>query len=107
MAFSDLLMYTTQAFPVFINTLYSSIWMYGAQGCRVYAFVGAMFGTVSICTMLIIGYDRYNVIVKGFNGTKITQGMSLGMIGASWVYSIIICGMPFVGWGSYSLGKKT
>jgi len=103
LAFSDLLMYTTQAFPVFINTLYSSIWMYGELGCRVYAFVGAMFGTVSICTMLIIGYDRYNVIVKGFNGTKITQGMAIGLIAASWVYSIIICGMPFIGWGSYSL----
>ena len=64
-------------------------------------------GTNSLLSMVVIGYDRYNVIVKGFNGTKITQGMALGMIGASWVYSIIICGMPFVGWGSYSLGKKT
>jgi hypothetical protein len=23
-------------------------------------------------TMVVIGYDRYNVIVKGFSGTKIT-----------------------------------
>jgi hypothetical protein len=24
--------------------------------------------------MIVIGYDRYNVIVKGFTGTKITPG---------------------------------
>jgi hypothetical protein len=25
-------------------------------------------------TMVVIGFDRYNVIVKGFSGTKITGG---------------------------------
>ena len=55
--------------------------------------------------MLIIGYDRYNVIVKGFNGTKITQGMAMGLIAGSWVYAIVTTGAPFIGWGSYSLGK--
>jgi hypothetical protein len=25
-------------------------------------------------TMVVIGYDRYNVIVKGFSGVKITAG---------------------------------
>jgi r-opsin len=103
LAFSDLCMYTTQAFPLFINTLYSSTWMYGAMGCKVYAWVGAIFGTVSIGSMLIIGYDRYNVIVKGFNGTKITTGMAFGMIGATWVYAFAVCTPPFVGWGNYAL----
>jgi hypothetical protein len=34
-------------------------------------------GTVSIYTMVVIGYDRYNVIVKGFSGTKIGMGKAL------------------------------
>lgn len=34
------------------------------QGCKLYGFSGALFGTASIITMIIIGYDRYNVIVK-------------------------------------------
>ena len=29
-----------------------------------YAFTGALFGVTSIMTMIVIGYDRYNVIVK-------------------------------------------
>ena len=55
--------------------------------------------------MLIIGYDRYNVIVKGFNGTKITSGMAFGMIFAAWVYAFCVCTPPFIGWGNYALGK--
>ena len=33
-------------------------------GCAVYGAVGAVCGTCSIMTMVVIGYDRYNVIVK-------------------------------------------
>jgi hypothetical protein len=40
--------------------------------CHIYGCLGAVFGTCSIMTMVVIGYDRYNVIVKGFSGTKIT-----------------------------------
>lgn len=103
LAFSDLCMYTTQAFPLFINTLYSSTWMYGAMGCRIYGCIGGIFGTVSICSMLVIGYDRYNVIVKGFNGTKITTGKAMGIILASWIYGVVTCSGPFIGWGNYAL----
>jgi hypothetical protein len=42
--------------------------------CRLYGCLGAVFGTCSIMTMVVIGFDRYNVIVKGFSGTKITPG---------------------------------
>ena len=36
--------------------------------------LGGIFGTISILSMVVIGYDRYNVICKGFNGVKITAG---------------------------------
>ena len=42
--------------------------------CQIYGCLGAIFGTCSIMTMVVIGYDRYNVIVKGFSGVKITAG---------------------------------
>lgn len=103
LAFSDLCMYITQALPLFINTLYSSTWMYGALGCKVYACVGGIFGTVSIGSMLVIGYDRWNVIVKGFNGTKITHGKAVGIICCIWLYGCMVCVPPFIGWGNYAL----
>lgn len=56
--------------------------------------------------MVVIGYDRYNVIVKGFNGTKITPLMAFFILLAVWVYSVGVCIPPFLGWGGYMMGKK-
>merc|ERR1711936_494151 len=74
LAFSDLCMMTTQGLPCVINAFVSDFWMWGAFLCKLYACVGGIFGVASIMTMVVIGYDRYNVIVKGFKGTKITFG---------------------------------
>ena len=56
-------------------------------------------------TMVVIGFDRYNVIVKGFSGTKITGGKAAGLLFIIWTYSIVGCCPPFLGWGGYALGK--
>jgi r-opsin len=57
-------------------------------------------------TMVIIGYDRYNVIVKGMTGVKLTAGKAVIILAAIWIYSTIGSLPPFLfGWGDYSLGK--
>ena len=71
------------------------------SGCRLYGCLGAIFGTCSIMSMVVIGYDRYNVIVKGFSGKKISPGLAAGILGVIWAYSILICSAPFAGWGDY------
>ena len=35
--------------------------------------LGGVCGTVSIFSMIMIGYDRYNVIVKGLSAKKISK----------------------------------
>ena len=57
-------------------------------------------------TMVVIGFDRYNVIVKGFSGTKITAGKAAGLLLGIWAYAIIGCCPPFLGWGGYALGNN-
>ena len=53
----------------------------------------------------MIGYDRYNVIVKGFNGVKITPCIAFLMIMFSFLYSTGLCILPMLEvWGSYKLG---
>ena len=52
-------------------------------------------------SMVVIGYDRYNVIVKGFSGKKISPGMAASILGVIWGYSVLICCAPFAGWGDY------
>ena len=51
--------------------------------------------------MVVIGYDRYNVIVKGLAGKKITPGMAFVVLCVIWAYSILVCATPFFGWGGY------
>ena len=58
-------------------------------------------------TMVVIGYDRYNVIVKGMQGAKITAGTAVIILAAIWAYSTLGSLPPFIfGWGDYSLGEK-
>ena len=58
-------------------------------------------------TMVVIGYDRYNVIVKGMQGAKITAGTAVIILVAIWAYSTLGSLPPFIfGWGDYSLGEK-
>lgn len=55
--------------------------------------------------MVVIGYDRYNVIVKGLAGNKITSGKAMIILVVLWAYSVIGCVPPFLGWGGYALGE--
>ena len=55
-------------------------------------------------TMVVIGFDRYNVIVKGFNGAKITAGKAVIILLVIWIYAVLGCFPPFVGWGGYAMG---
>ncbi|XP_059081388.1 compound eye opsin BCRH2-like [Tigriopus californicus] len=103
LALSDLIMMTTMGPPVTINVFMQRYWAWGAFGCKLYGFLGAVCGVVSILSMVVIGYDRYNVIVKGFNGVKITSGKALAILLAIWGYSIGISLPPLLDvWGGYS-----
>ena len=53
--------------------------------------------------MVVIGYDRYNVIVKGFSGKRITPTIAFFGIVSIWLYSCAVCCPPFIGWGGYML----
>ena len=80
LALSDLVMMTTMGPIVTVNVFMQRYWAWGAFGCKLYGFTGAVCGVVSILSMVVIGYDRYNVIVKGFNGVKITSGTTIMII---------------------------
>ena len=96
---------TTQGLPAVINAFASDHWIFGATLCKVYGCLGGIFGTVSICTMVVIGYDRYNVICRGFNGVKINFCTAVAIIVVLWTYGIVGCCPPFWGWGGYALGN--
>ena len=108
LAFSDLVMINTQAPPLFVNVFMSKYWAFGELACDLYGFLGGVFGCASLWMIVMIGYDRYNVIVKGFNGVKITPCIALLMILFAFGYSTAVCILPLLKvWGSYKLGMVT
>ena len=56
-------------------------------------------------TLVVIGYDRYNVIVRGLNGFKMSYAIAIPTVILVWIYSIVTSVPPFFGWGGYALGK--
>lgn len=80
LAFSDMCMMLTQ-FPAFvINCFKGGVWSFGPFACELYACFGSIFGMCSICTMAAISYDRYNVIVKGMNGPRMTTSIFIAIV---------------------------
>lgn len=103
LAFSDLCMMTFMGPSVTVNAFISDHWIYGALFCQLYGFFGALFGTVSLLTMVVIGYDRYNVIVKGLSGTRITGCKAFFIILFIWLYVLGGSLPPLFGWGGFAL----
>lgn len=101
LAFSDICMMISQ-FPMFTyNTLTGGAWQFSPFACELYACTGSVFGLCSILTMAVISFDRYNVIVKGMNGVRMTNGKAFGLILFCWAYAIFWSIWPFFGWGKY------
>jgi len=101
LAFSDFCMMWSQC-PMFsYNTFNGGAWYWGPTMCGVYAGLGSLFGLCSICTMAAIAFDRYNVIVLGMNGPRMTSGKSMGIILICWLYAGFWSATPFFGWGKY------
>lgn len=100
LAFSDFLMLFCMGPPMVMNC-YHETWIYGPLACELYAAAGSLFGCVSIWTMTLIAFDRYNVIVKGIAGKPMTKGNALVRIMCVWLFSLVWTAAPFFGWCRY------
>ncbi|XP_070505637.1 opsin-1-like [Chironomus tepperi] len=100
LAFSDFLMMFTMGPPMVMNC-YHETWIYGPLACQLYAAAGSLFGCVSIWTMTMIAFDRYNVIVKGLAGKPMSKNDAMVKIAIIWLFALIWTGAPFFGWCRY------
>ena len=68
-----------------------------------YRLAGALFGYSQITTLMLISWDRYNVIVNGFNGKPLTYCKVITLVIFNWIWSLAWAVGPLVGWGYYTL----
>ncbi len=63
-------------------------------------------GLASALLLLCIGYDRYNVIVLGLSGRRLTPTMSAAMVAVSFLYPVATDILPLMDiWGKFHLGN--
>merc|ERR1712002_746182 len=88
-------------FPPMVISCYWHTWTLGAFFCEVYAFLGSLFGCVSIWSMVWITMDRYNVIVTGIAGKPLSSKEAMSKIAFTWAFALGWCLPPFFGWNRY------
>lgn len=100
LAFSDFSMMATNC-PMMTINLFFETWILGPFMCDVYGMLGSVFGCASIWSMCMIALDRYEVIVKGVTGRRMTIKLAVIKIIAIWVFSIFWTVAPMMGWSRY------
>nr|APY20526.1 long wavelength sensitive opsin 2 [Cotesia vestalis] len=100
LAFSDFLMMIIMSPPMVVNCWFET-WVLGPLMCDIYAMFGSLCGCVSIWTMVLITYDRYNVIVKGMSGTPLTIPRAIIQISVVWILALAWSLLPLFGWNRY------
>lgn len=100
LATSDFLMMATM-FPPMVYCCYHGTWVFSGFFCEIYGFFGSLFGCVSIWTMLMITFDRYNVIVKGVSAEPLSSKGAMLRVIFVWVLSVTWTILPFFGWNRY------
>ncbi|XP_066989863.1 compound eye opsin BCRH1-like [Macrobrachium rosenbergii] len=101
LAVSDMIMLTTNFPPFAYNCFMGGRWMFSAFYCQLYAALGAVTGVCSIWSLVMISWDRYNIICNSFNGPKLTAGKAKMMCLFCWAMAIGWALPPFFGWGKY------
>ncbi|XP_042311935.1 melanopsin isoform X2 [Sceloporus undulatus] len=101
LAVSDFLMSITQC-PIFFTNSLNKRWIFGAKGCELYAFCGALFGIASMITLTVIALDRYFVITRPLASIGVmSKKKALLILLGVWLYSLAWSLPPFFGWSAY------
>lgn len=100
LAVSDFMIMFTMGPPMVVNCWYET-WVFGPLMCELYGMSGSLFGCISIWTMTMIAFDRYNVIVKGLSAKPMTHGNAILRIFFVWVASAVWTLLPLFGWNRY------
>uniref|UniRef100_A0A8C1UVS5 Teleost multiple tissue opsin 2b n=1 Tax=Cyprinus carpio TaxID=7962 RepID=A0A8C1UVS5_CYPCA len=77
-------------------------WLLGRRGCMWYGFINSCFGIVSLISLVVLSYDRYNTLTVYHNRGPDYRKPLLA-VGGSWLYSLIWTVPPLLGWSSYGL----
>ncbi|XP_050391022.1 parapinopsin [Patella vulgata] len=78
-------------------------WMFGEIGCLYEGFMVYFLGQTSMYLLAAISFDRYFVIAKPLQASKITHRIAGISVGICWFLGFLWSALPAVGWNRYAL----
>ncbi|XP_029613336.1 parietopsin [Salmo trutta] len=100
LAVSDLMIALCGSSIVTITNYHGSFFL-GDEFCIFQGFAVNYFGLVSMCTLTLLAYERYNVVCKPMAGFKMNVRRSFqGLLGV-WLFCLFWAVPPLLGWSSY------
>ncbi|XP_029909374.1 parietopsin [Myripristis murdjan] len=100
LAVSDLMIALCGSLIVTITNYQGSFFL-GDTFCVFQGFAVNYFGLVSLCTLTLLAYERYNVVCKPQAGFKLSMRRSLAGLLFVWVFCLFWAVAPLFGWSSY------
>ncbi|XP_042351956.1 parietopsin [Plectropomus leopardus] len=100
LAVSDLMIGLCGSLVVTI-TNYKGSFFIGHTACVFQGFAVNYFGLVSLCTLTLLAYERYNVVCKPRAGLKLSMRRSIIGLIFVYIYCLFWAVAPLFGWSSY------
>nr|BDI63180.1 GQ-rhodopsin 2 [Peronia verruculata] len=102
LSMSDFIFSIIMGFPLMTISCFNRRWIFGKVACELYGLVGGIFGLMSINTLAVIAFDRYNVIARPMKASKtLTFKKAFLMLCCVWSWSATWTLPPLFGWGAY------
>ncbi|XP_018415733.1 PREDICTED: pinopsin-like [Nanorana parkeri] len=100
LSFSDLLM-TLCGTTIVISTNYHGYFYLGEKFCIFQGFAVNYFGIVSLWSLTILAYERYNVVCEPAGALKLSAQRGYQGLAFIWLFCLIWAIAPLFGWSSY------
>ncbi|XP_069551269.1 parietopsin [Brachyistius frenatus] len=100
LAVSDLMISLCGSLVVTITNYHGSFFI-GHGACVFQGFAVNYFGLVSLCTLTLLAYERYNVVCKPKAGFKLSMRRSAMGLLFVWSFCLFWAVAPLFGWSSY------
>ncbi|GFS12641.1 rhodopsin [Elysia marginata] len=102
LSMSDFIFSIIMGFPLMTISSFNRKWIFGKVACELYGLVGGVFGLMSINTLAVIAFDRYNVIARPIKASRtLSYKRAFMMLMVVWTWSSTWTLPPLFGWGAY------
>ncbi|XP_061679057.1 parietopsin [Syngnathoides biaculeatus] len=100
LAVSDLMIGLCGSLVVTVTNYHGSFFL-GRAACVFQGFAVNYFGLVSLCTLTLLAYERYNVVCEPRAAHALSMRRSVTGLLAVWLFCLFWAVAPLLGWSGY------